>query len=247
LKKYENDNLKVYFVDDLVKNDSNLEKLKLDNYQYFCWSLASYFSDYLLNKDIESITYIDSDILLYTDIEDLLKEMGDVEVGIFKHRQFDPSMYRPEGLFNVGIVYFKKGDVGQHILKWWSDAVQFKKYPNLATCGDQKYLDEFPNMCPSELIFIDGNIGHGAPWQWQLYDFFDFKNDGSITWNGIKQKLYFTHFSQFKLNDDYSGYTPSTQHHIYTPLEKYKENDGLKFIYDDYFEKMIKTKDKYNG
>jgi hypothetical protein len=151
LKKYENDNLKVYFVDDLIKNDSNLKNLKYDNYQYFCWSLASYFSNYLLNKDIESITYIDSDILLYTDIEDLLKEMGDVEVGIFKHRQFDPSMYRPEGLFNVGVVYFKKGDVGQHILKWWSDAVQFKKYPNLATCGDQKYLDEFPNMCPSEI------------------------------------------------------------------------------------------------
>jgi hypothetical protein len=245
LKNFESSDLVVYHVESLLNDDEKLKKLKDEDYRYFCWSLASYFSHYLLSKNNESIMYIDSDIILHTNIDVIYNEIGDKEIGIFRHRQFDLGTNRPEGLFNVGVVYFKNGYVGKKVCNWWYDAVLFKKYPEFATCGDQKYLDNFPRMCEKDLIFIDGNIGHGAPWHWQLYDYSDFEFSGNIIWNGERQKLVFTHFSQFsELENDY---IPSTMHHIYTPLEFYKRIPSLKFIYDDYYKRLKMSKNKIYG
>lgn len=244
VKKYESENLIPYHINSLLSEDNNLLNLKLSEYKYFCWSLASYFSNYLLSKDIESITYIDSDIYFHNNIDDIYDEIGENEVGIFRHRQFDLSTPRVEGWFNVGVVYFKNGKIGKHICKWWADSVLHKKHPHLSTCGDQKYLDEFPNMCPNDYIFIDGNIGHGAPWQWQLYDYSDYEKNGNIIWDGKYQKLVFSHFSQFDYDE--KTYIASKMHHIYTPMDMYHNNKSLKMIYDEYYNKIIKIKSKYN-
>ena len=99
-------------------------------------------------------------------------------------------------------------------------------------------------MCSN--IFIDGEIGHGAPWQWQLFNYDDYETDGTIIWEGKKQKLIFSHFSQFNYNLENDTYLPSSQHHIYTRLTMYTDNKGLKIIYDDYFNKIKKTHIKYN-
>jgi hypothetical protein len=148
--------------------------------------------------------------------------------------------YRPEGLFNVGVVHFKCSDLGIKTSDWWKDSVLHKKHPEYATCGDQKYLDYFPILCPKESIYIDVNIGHGAPWMWQLYNFID---KDTIMWGDLKQKLIFTHFSQFEY--DKETYVPSTMHHIYTPLNMYKEIKELKEIYDEYYYNLKVTEKKY--
>ena len=243
LKKYENKSLIVYNVDDLLSQDQNLVNLKNKNYKYFCWSLASYFSNYLMKKNNESITYIDSDIYFHASFNEVLNEIGNKEIGIFRHRQFDMHSGRPEGMFNVGVVYFNNGEIGKHLLNWWCDAVLHMKYPELATCGDQRYLDAYIDICPDDLIFIDGNIGHGAPWQWQLYDFSEYEKDGLIIWNGVRQKLHFTHFSQFIYGEN--SYTPSSMHYIYTPLNTYNEIPSLKMIYDEYYDNLKQIKNKY--
>lgn len=247
LKPFETTNLKVWSVNDLLKNDKNLLQLKNNNYRYFCWSLASYFSNFLIKKNNKSVTYIDSDILLHDNIDLILNEIGNKDVGIFRHRQFELTSNRPDGLYNVGIVFFKNSDLGKLLLNWWSDAVLHMKYPHLSTCGDQKYLEEFPRLCPKDRIFIDGNIGHGAPWQWQLFNYDDYETDGTIIWEGEKQKLIFSHFSQFDYDINNDTYIPSKEHHIYTPIEKYEEIKALKMIYDDYFLKIKKVYNKYNG
>jgi hypothetical protein len=246
LKDYQSSNLIVYNCEFLIKNDKQLFLLKQTNYKYFCWSLSAYFTKYLVDKNITNltdITYIDSDILFHEDIQILYDNFADNDIGIFRHRHFDLNKNYPEGFYNVGVVYFKNSEIGRNVLHWWNDAVQYQKYPHLATCGDQKYLDEFPKLCKN--IYIDSNVGHGAPWLWQLYDFSEFEKSGNIIWNGEKQKLCFTHFSQFKMSND--SYIPSLQHHIYTPLNKYDEIKELKSIYNNYFNKMIKTQKKYYG
>jgi lipopolysaccharide biosynthesis glycosyltransferase len=168
LSEYECDTLKVYDVNNLLNTDAALMNVKNSEYRYFCWSLASYFTQHLMVKLNVPLIYIDSDIYFHQSINDLHKLMETKSIGIFKHRQF--STDRPEGAYNVGVCYFNNDVVGKHILNWWSDAVLHKKYPNLATCGDQKYLDAFPSMCPDDLIFDESLIGHGAPGLWQLYD-----------------------------------------------------------------------------
>ena len=168
LSKYECDTLKVYNIDDLLKVDMSLTNLKNSEYRYFCWSLASYFTNHIMVKLNVPLIYIDSDIYFHESINSLYYLMNQKSIGIFRHRQFTTE--RPEGAYNVGVCYFNNDIVGKHILNWWSDAVLHKKYPQLATCGDQKYLDAFPSMCPNDLFFDENLIGHGAPWLWQLYD-----------------------------------------------------------------------------
>lgn len=242
LRQFESDSLKVYHVETYLESDTKLKSLKNSDYRYFCWSLASYFTNKLLLTDVGAVTYIDSDIYFHQDFNYILNEIGDREIGMFRHRQFPLSIQRPEGHYNVGVVHFKKTDIGMKLCGWWADAVLHKKYPEYATCGDQKYLEYFAEVCPKDLIYIDENIGHGAPWQWQLYEFID---KDKIKWGEHVQNLVFTHFSQFK--DSGESYTPSTMHHIYTPLSMYEDNKQLKDIYSGYHSELKKVKIKYNG
>lgn len=234
LVNLKNPNLVVYPIRDFL-DDKNLSNLFNTNYKYFCWSLASYFSNFLIEK-FDSILYCDSDIYFHDNINILYESFGKTDVGIFKHRQFEYEQNRPEGAYNVGVVYFKNSEKGRQVSDWWKDAVLFRKYPHLSTCGDQKYLDHFQNLCEKNEIFIDGSIGHGSPWEWQLYSYDFYLEDENIMWKGEKQKLLFSHFSQFAPNLETNTYIPSTQHHCYTKMNDYKENISLKKIYDDYFD-----------
>ena len=241
LIRLECESLKLYNVDDFTDSDKSLQSLKDSEYKYFCWSLASYFTNYLLKSGVDDITYIDSDIYMYKSLDVIHSEIGNRDVGIFRHRQFPLDTIKDEGFYNVGLIYFKNSDLGNSVSDWWTDAVINKKYPHYATCGDQKYLDHFPKMCDKDSIYIDENIGHGAPWLWQLYEFLD---GGKIKWGEKIQDLVFTHFSQFRITE--SGYIPSTMHHIYTPMHTYVQNTKLKKIYDDYYRQLMFNKNKYN-
>lgn len=239
------ENINPVLVDHIIENDDVAKSLQKSNRWLFCMSMASYFSKHLLNTGIDSITYIDSDIYFHKSINELFDRFDGKEIAIFRHRQFPLDTPRPEGWFNVGVVFFRNSKFGKRVLDWWADAVINQKYPELASCGDQKYLDRFMDLCPEELIFIDKGIGHGAPWQWQLYNLNKFETEGTIEYEGENQILFFTHFSQFSSDFEKDTYVPSTMHHIYTPLNDYKKN-GLKKIYDEYFSELKITKKLYS-
>ena len=244
LLKELNEDIVAYPLSDFLNRDEALADLATQDYRYFCWSLASYFTNYLMNTINEDITYIDSDILFYDKIETVLNEIGSKDVGLFRHRQYPLSHPNGNGWFNVGVVHFKNSDVAKELLYWWADAVLHKKYPELATCGDQRYLDAFL-LEHAENIFIDGNIGHGAPWHWQLYDYSTYLEDGCITWEGEKQKLIFSHFSDFNTNIEDNTYTTGLRHSGFTPQEMYQTNSAVKKIHDDYFEVIKYVHQKY--
>ena len=48
LRQFESDSLKVYHVETYLESDTGLKSLKNSDYRYFCWSLASYFTNKLL-------------------------------------------------------------------------------------------------------------------------------------------------------------------------------------------------------
>ena len=246
LKDLSLENIRVYSADELISKDSTLESLKVSNYWYFCMTCASYFMNHLFELGFQEITYADSDILFYRSVNELIESFGeDSQIAIFRHRQFPMGIPRWQGWFNVGVMHFKNEKFGRKVLRWWSDCVLNRKHPELSTCGDQKYLDKFPEMCPSEFIFIDDGVGHGAPWHWQTLDLSDIHENLTVGFEGNKQKYFFTHFSQFSYDLKKMEYTASTQHHEYLPLSEYNSNPNLKKIYDDYFRKIIAVNNKY--
>lgn len=239
------ENLIPYDVETFVSSNPTLRELRETDRWYFCMSMASFFSKYIMDYSGKTVVYVDSDIYFHKSLNEMTEKFEGKEVAIFRHRQFPLDISRPEGWFNVGVVFFRNSKFGKKLLDWWSDAVINRKYPELATCGDQKYLDRFLDMCPEDLIYVDGNVGHGAPWQWQLYGFENFPKDGTVSFNGEEQTLYFTHFSQFSADFTKGTFIPSTMHHIYTPLEKYSSIPELKGIYMDYFTELKKTNTIY--
>jgi len=245
LKSLENKRIIPYNISQFLENDTALLNLKNKDYRYFCWSLASYFTNFLVNKIQDTVTYIDSDIYFHQSIKILLDEIEKKDIGIFRHRQYPINIPNPNGRFNVGVVHFKNSELAKKYLFWWKDAVLYQKYPELATCGDQRYLDAFLEIDPKNL-FIDGTVGHGSPWEWQLYDFSNYQKNGTINWNGKVEKLVFSHFSQFEYSVEENNYMPSTTHHCFTPMKLYEEDENLKFIYDDYFNQIKNTYKKYN-
>jgi hypothetical protein len=177
-----------------------LRMLRSEDFQSFCWSLASVFTRHIMNTvACDSVTYIDTDIYFYKDIARLFEAFGDKHCGIFRHRHFDLSKDYVEGHYNVGVVYFRNSSLGRRLLTWWADAVISRRPTQYATCGDQKFLEFFPTVCAPSELYIDEGIGHGASWQWEVYSLSRL-SDGIIGWKGLQQELVFNHFSRFKYN-----------------------------------------------
>jgi len=171
-------------------------------YNEYCWSLASTFSRYLLEQGLDSVMYVDSDIYFYQDPEVIYEELGDKSIGIIRHRHNTSSS--PDGEFNVGIIFFKNDAEGKACLDWWNDCLLHDLRPDLATCGDQKYLEEFPKKWDTAIL--DKTFAHGAPWNYRLYVYDNFFNDGTVVWGDKVQPLVFNHFSKFSMNHPTSGH-----------------------------------------
>lgn len=132
-------------------------------------------------------------------------EIQDKSVGVIRHRHFIEQSV--DGLFNVGIIYFKGDDIGKKCVHWWRDAVMYKKHPELATCGDQKYLEGFfSRFGEDNICIIDEQVGHGAPWQYRFYVWDLLHKTGEIVWGRKKQPFVFNHFSRFKYDIDKNTY-----------------------------------------
>jgi len=225
-------------------NRLRLNRIKVEDPRYFCWALASVFTDYIMNHvQCDSVTYIDSDVYFHRDIKSLFDAFGEKDVGIFQHRHYmDPDHNYGDGRYNVGVVYFKASEKGKSLLAWWADAVLYHRYPEYATCGDQKYLEYFPKVCSPSEIFIDGDIGHGASWQWEVYDLSKLK-DRIVIWRGKEQELIFTHFSKFQYNLNGRGYESSW----YKPGHIIFSTPDLHELHLEYVDALIRSSAKLGG
>lgn len=195
----ENPNIKAYKLSELEQNDLRLTTCRnnppseyaANKEEQFIWSLAPYFTKYILFliPENEYLFYIDSDVCIYDNLQKLLDIVGTKSVGIHTHK-FNSAFndnYKT-GWFNVGIVIFKNDNFGRIISTFWknllleSDNCYYDKY---GTCGDQKYLELFPKIWPNQVCIFDKNIEHLAPWNW----------------NREVTNPFFFHFSDYETSD----------------------------------------------
>jgi len=239
-------NIVIWDIKKLLSYDVELLNTKnLLSYKNFCFSLASYFSNFILKYTGNSVYYLDSDLFFYRDLDIIENEIGDKSIGIIKHRHVEKGHF--VGAYNVGLVYFKNNDIGIECSeRWWRLVIDQNNpyYTRYGTCGDQKYLELFEIFYGQDNVsIIDDNSSHVAPFNFLLYDYsiFDMVNK-KIIYLGKEHYITFCHFMQFTPNFNTNTYDatkePNNQEFIKIPQ--------VRLLYDDYYNKIKESKIKYN-
>jgi hypothetical protein len=185
---------------ELERADPGLAAVKADRSPVeYCWTATPCLPLHLLDSrpELAEITYIDADLLFFSDPEPLFAEMGDASVLITPHR------YAPEyaghavnGIYNVQFLTFRRTPDGLEALRWWRERCLEWCYYRLedGKLGDQKYLDDWPQRFQGvhELAHVGGGL---APWNALQYAVE--RRGDQVTVDGVP--LVFFHFHRVRL------------------------------------------------
>lgn len=183
-----------------VENDE-LRRAKADRgVAEYCWTLSSCFTWHVMQSypEIDFLTYVDADLLFYSDVQPLFDEIGDASIAIIEHRFTERLKDREvNGRFCVEWDSFRRDEQGLACLSRWREQCIEWCYYRLedGKMGDQKYLDEWPHRYSSCHILMHPGAGI-APWNYAQYRF-GRSEAGNITVDGAP--LIFYHFHQFQL------------------------------------------------
>lgn len=208
----------------------------------YCWTCSASTLHYCFETfQLSNCTYIDADMLFYSNPRILVQEMGDNSVLITSHRytpEYDQSL--ASGKYCVQFVCFKNDFRGRAVLNWWKDACIDWCYARVENgkFGDQKYLDEFAIRFEGvhELQHLGGGL---APWNIQQYQF-KYNNNALHGTEKLSKKKFdvvFYHFHGLKffehnivsLTDAQYAINSSIQQLFYFPYIK-RLNEAKRFI-----------------
>ena len=216
-----------------VENKELLSAKKNRTNTEYCWTLASSFTWHVLDKNLEIdlITYLDADLLFFSDFEPIFEEIGNSSIAIIEHR-FSPPFKSLEinGRFCVEWNSFRRNIEGLKCLDTWrKQCLDWCFYRNEdGKMGDQKYLDDWPKKYNS--CHIIQNLGAGiAPWNYSQYKII--KLDKLIKINNCN--LIFYHFHQFQILENNKFYRVGK---IYT-----SHQHEPKAIYEEYENQLLNT------
>ncbi len=197
----------------------------------YCWTLTPCLPWHIFetHPTVNQLTYLDADLLFFSDASPLFEEIGDASIAIVEHRfipRLAPSAVN--GRFNVEWVTFRRDEQGLACLRRWREQCIEWCFNRLedGRMGDQKYLDEWPDKYSS--VCIVQHLGAGlAPWNYANYEIESGAN--GIVVDGLP--LIFYHFHQFQM---YRGGTFDYMAKMYT-LEK----PPPKLIYKTYEKALL--------
>jgi len=140
----------------------------------YCWTCASSTIKYAIETyGLDHCTYVDADLLFFSDPTVLYNEMGEKSVMITEHRYtpcYDQSA--ASGIYCVQFMTFKNTEAGMEVLNWWVNACIEWCYDRFEAgrFGDQKYLDDWTERFST--VHVLQHLGGGvAPWNAQQYEF----------------------------------------------------------------------------
>jgi len=191
----------------------------------FCWTSAACLLKFCIDHSYsgQKIAYVDADCFFFSDIATMLERLDSFHsIGIHEHRFSEDRIgwLSKSGRFNVGVVAGVKGENFDKCVTRWRNQVidRCDVNPSEGRCGDQTYLNEWPDLYDSLVIFGDPGVGL-APWNIHRY-----KVKQSTTGILIDDSpLYFFHFHGLELGFissrvacfiPASGYKPPKNEHL---------------------------------
>jgi hypothetical protein len=177
----------------------------------YCWTCTPSTISYVLKKfNIPCCTYIDSDLIFYSDPAVLINELKDSgnEVLITEHRySLLPRLHalKKAGRFCVQFISFMNTDSGLQVLeKWRTQCLDwcYSRYED-GKFGDQKYLDDWPETY-SNIHILRHHGGGIAPWNLTQYKFSNESDsiNGVVKSTGETFYVIFFHYQYVKFLDD---------------------------------------------
>ncbi|MBO9659998.1 MAG: hypothetical protein J7527_14355 [Chitinophagaceae bacterium] len=200
----------------------------------YCWTCTPATIWYCLHTySLDHCTYIDADLLFFSDPKVLLDEMGDKAVLITEHR-YSPQHDQSElsGIYCVQFVTFKKNPAGLTVLDWWRKECLkwcYKRFED-GKFGDQKYLDDWTKRF-QEVHVLQHHGGGVAPWNNLEYDY-ERKGQGvRIGFRNTAYPLVFYHFHDFRYCDKKTVRLTSHQYEV--------KRTAIRLIYRPYMRAII--------
>lgn len=206
-------NVEIIDESELEKRYPNLAALRNERTNAeFCWTCTPYIIEYvLLVYENENCTYIDTDMLFWSDPAILVNEMYADNKSVLITPHFFENSIKAKllrqmcGNYCVEFNSFVNNTDGLEVLNWWKESCTKECSVNGRgnTYGDQKYLDEFNKLfdCVHELQNLGGGM---APWNLMKYKhtkmddnriFFIDKHDDK------EYELVFYHFQGCSIDD----------------------------------------------
>lgn len=162
----------------------------------YCWTCGpSAIYHFLTKYELDTITYLDSDLMFMTDPSVVFQEVGNSSVAITEQGIGDKEA-RTYGKYCVQYMTFRNDKDGIGALTWWRDSCIEWCFQKLEATryGDQKYLDEFPKRWDN--VHVIENLGVGiAPWNMHRYEY----KEQSFTYRGKEYPFVFFHFHGVKV------------------------------------------------
>lgn len=203
----------------------------------YCWTCGPSIILYFLTcYNLDSITYLDSDLMFFSDPNVVFEEVSDSSIAITE-QGVDEKTSRTYGRYCVQYITFRNDENGLGALTWWKNSciewcfqkIEKNRY------GDQKYLDEFPKKWRN--VHVIKNIGAGiAPWNMHKYKY----EGNQVILKGKRYPIVFFHFHGVKIEivDDVL--------HV-SSLHNELNNSLIKSFYDPYAELLKEVLATYYG
>jgi hypothetical protein len=168
----------------------------------YCWTCTPFTIWHCIHHyNLDHCTYLDADLLFFSDPKVLTDEMGEKDVLITKHNysaEYDQS--EPCGIYCVQFLTFKNTERGLKVLNWWRYACLdwcYNKFED-GKFGDQKYLDDWTERFEG-VHELENRGGGVAPWNSKDYLFLDSENRVKLEYGNRENiPLVFYHFHDFR-------------------------------------------------
>jgi len=124
------------------------------------------------NPEVDSVVYLDADLQFFSDFRPVWEEFGDASILLVKHRYASgfERWAQEEGVFNVGLMIFRRDCSGLLALRWWRDrCLEWERGADVRKrFSDQVYLDDWPSRFEGVAVLQHKGAGL-APWNFGRY------------------------------------------------------------------------------
>jgi hypothetical protein len=223
----------------------------------FCTAIKPFCFEYLFSETkAEKILYFDPDIYVFNSLDLLFDNLETKSIVLLPHIvvpqtiNLSEKVFLQSGIYNLGFLGLKKGDVADNILKWWGSKLKDACFDDVLdyTFTDQKWMNYITALFPQEEIEINRHLGcNVAPWNFYEREIvFDGENPIGIKKrifpDGVIYTLIFIHYSGYDYLSLIDGKEKRTRRSNYDL--KYKD---VKLAMSFYAKQIMKDSDAFKS